>query len=185
MTDGLILAGGRSTRYQSDKALAHFNTRVLTNVEFTTKQVLPFVEHCYVSTNETNNRPIRQFFFNVNRVSTIQDQAPLIDKGPVSALWSYFQETGNQDADLLVVATDYKNIDQNVLKLISNKIPYIQCGEESYYTFCHIQINSNDFRRQMRNRNYRWQNILRISNCETVYIANSNIKNINYQEDLQ
>lgn len=184
MTDGLILAGGKSTRYQSDKALAHFNTRVLTNVEYTAEKLLPFVDQCFVSTNKNNNHAIKRLFYDVNRLQVIQDQEPLLDRGPISALWSYFQYTGKKQADLMVLATDYKNINHTVLKLISDKNAYIQCGDECLYTFCHIKISKRDFQNQLRNHHFRWQDVLQTAHSDTVYIANYKIRNINYQEDL-
>lgn len=185
MTDGLILAGGKSTRYQSDKALAHFNTRVLTNVEYTAEKLLPFVDRCYISTNQNNNHAIRRLFYDVKDIEVIQDQKPLIDRGPISALWSYFQETGNDRANLIVLATDYKNINQTMLKLIANQNAYINCSGEPQYTFCHIDLSLRQFKNQLRNRHFRWQDVLKTANCDTVFLANYQIKNINYQEDLQ
>lgn len=184
MTDGLILAGGKSTRYKSDKALAHFNTRVLTNVEYTAEQLLPFVDRCFISTNKNNNHDIRKLFYGVNNINVIEDQEPMVDKGPISALWSYFVSTNNDFADLMVLATDYKNINPTVLKLISDNTAYIQCENEDLYTFCHIQISYRDFRHQLRARHFRWYDVLETSHCDTVKIANFKIKNINYQEDL-
>lgn len=182
MTDSLILAGGRSSRFRSDKALAHFNDLSIPNVKYTADLTLPYVDHCYVSTNSNNHHFISNLFDN-SKITVIQDQEPLIDCGPISALWSYFQQSDKTIADLIVIATDYR-IDQSAVEFLSEDFGYIKIKRLPYYTCCHLKIKIDLLRQQMNDQNYRWRSLLDKSDCRARNYE-GNLKNINYPEDLE
>jgi len=182
MTDSLILAGGKSTRFKSDKALAHFNDIFIPNVKYTADLTLPFVDHCYVSTNQNNYSNIDNLF-NDSKVQVIQDVEPMIDCGPLSALWSYFDTVQTKQADLIVVATDYI-IDQRAIEFLSQNLGYIKIKSLPYYTCCHLTINMELLKQHMKSHNYRWRSLLSDADC-VAQDYDGNLKNINYPEDLE
>ncbi|KRK65733.1 molybdopterin-guanine dinucleotide biosynthesis protein A [Companilactobacillus tucceti DSM 20183] len=181
MTDSLILAGGKSTRFKSDKALAHFNDVVIPNVKYTADLTSPLVKNCFVSTNSNNHSTVKNLFN--NQVNVIQDVAPLIDCGPMSALWSYFKTTNKTSADLIVVATDYI-IDKSAIEFLSLETGYIKIKSVPYYTCCHLNIKIELLKKYMTEQNYRWRSLLKDANCPARNF-DGRLKNINYLEDLK
>ncbi|MFD1418072.1 NTP transferase domain-containing protein [Companilactobacillus keshanensis] len=181
MIDSLILAGGRSTRFKNDKALAHFNNVVIPNVKYTASLTIPFVNKCYVSTNENNYHMIQNLFS--NDVTVMKDTEPMIDCGPMSAVWSYFKETNKEEVELLVIATDYI-IDATAINFIRQDIGYIEIKQLPYYTCCHLKINIELLKRHINKKDYRWRTLLSEANCRPRNFSGY-LKNINYPEDLQ
>ncbi|MFC6322354.1 NTP transferase domain-containing protein [Companilactobacillus baiquanensis] len=180
MTDSLILAGGKSTRFNSDKALAHFNDLIIPNVKYTANLTIPYVDQCFISTNANNYQTIKKLF---SKQVVIQDVEPLIDCGPMSALWSYFKITKKNAADLLVIATDYI-IDESAIDCLSKNVGYIEIKRVPYYTCCHLKIKLELLEKYIRQKNYRWRSLLNEANCQEIQF-NGNVKNINYPEDLK
>ncbi|WP_125711721.1 NTP transferase domain-containing protein [Companilactobacillus kedongensis] len=181
MIDSLILAGGKSTRFKSDKALAHFNDVVIPNVKYTASLTDSYVDKCFVSTNVNNYHTIQNLFS--NNVEVIKDIEPMVDCGPMSALWSYFQQTNKQEAELLVIATDYI-IDSDAISFLKQDIGYIEIKRLPYYTCCHLKINIELLKQHIDQKNYRWRSLLKETNCQPRNFS-GHLKNINYPEDLQ
>ncbi|APX72661.1 NTP transferase domain-containing protein [Companilactobacillus allii] len=181
MTDSLILAGGKSTRYKSDKALAHFNDVIIPNVKYTADLTLPFVDNCFVSTNKTNNGAINELLD--HKITVIPDVYPMIDCGPMSALWAYFQATQTTNADLLVIATDYI-IKSDAIKFLNENDGYIKIKQVPYYTCCHLKINIDILMKYVNLKSYRWRSLLNDANCQAQDYGGY-LKNINYPEDLK
>ncbi|WP_125565178.1 molybdenum cofactor guanylyltransferase [Companilactobacillus insicii] len=182
MTDSLILAGGKSTRFRSDKALENFNDSAIPNVEYTANLTLPFVNNCYVSANYKNFKTINNLF-NDSKVTVINDQEPLIDCGPLSALWAYFQQTNQTKADLMIIATDYI-IDQRAVQFLAEESGYIKIKSLPYYTCCRLKINISLVKQHITEHNYRWRNLLQDAGC-LGRDYDGKLKNINYPEDLK
>ncbi|WP_125588627.1 NTP transferase domain-containing protein [Companilactobacillus jidongensis] len=182
MTDSLILAGGKSTRFQTDKALAHFNNKYIPNVQYTADLTPPFVDNCYISTNQNNNLAIDNLFTDT-KIQVIPDVEPMIDCGPLSALWSYFYTTRVEQADLLVIATDYI-IDQKTIEFLSEDSGYIKIKSLPYYTCCHLMIKIDLLKQHIDKHDYRWRSLLVDANC-IARDYEGNLKNINYPEDLE
>lgn len=180
MTDGLILAGGKSTRFKSDKALAHFNDIVIPNVKYTADLTTAYVDKTFISTNKNNYQSVNSLFNDETHV--IQDIEPLIDCGPMSALWSYFETTHKSTADLLVIATDYI-IDETAVKFLSENVGYIKIKRVPYYTCCHVKLKIELLKKYIGQKNYRWHSLLEEANCKPLNF-NGQLKNINYPEDL-
>lgn len=181
MTDSLILAGGKSTRFKSDKALAHFNDVIIPNVKFIANLTTSYVDRCFVSTNKNNYQAVSSLFHDETQI--IKDVAPLIDCGPMSALWSYFEATHKNTADLLVIATDYI-IDESAINFLNGNIGYIEIKRVPYYTCCHLKLKIELLEKYIDQKNYRWHSLLNEANCKPLNF-NGQLKNINYPEDLK
>ena len=118
-----------------------------------------------------------------NNSIVIPDVAPMIDCGPMSALWSYFQITQLVEADLLIVATDYI-IDQNAIRFLSSDFGYIKIKQVPYYTCCHLRLNIKMLEKYVNLRSYRWYSLLNDAGCQA-RSYDGYLKNINYPEDLK
>ncbi len=111
MTDipvfGLVLAGGKSRRMGSDKALLSRNGR--SQLAFAVELLGRCVERVFVSTraDQSNETERRQYEQVVDRYD---------DLGPVAGILSAMEEF--PDVDWLVVACDLPNIDEQTLRYL-------------------------------------------------------------------
>lgn len=182
MTDSLILAGGKSTRFKSDKALEKFNSNDLTNVEYIARTTLSYVDHCYVSTNKNNYQVIKKLFSHDSKITVISDIKPFIDCGPMSAVWSYFKVTKQSLSEVVIIATDYL-ISKETIAFICQKRGYLKVDQVPFYTCCHLILQQKNLIKQFDSKNLRWRDFINESQCLPI-VFNGKIKNINYRSDL-
>ncbi len=138
MTDtpvfGLVLAGGKSSRMGSDKALLSRNGQP--QLAFAVALLARCVERVFVSARAEQSKEAerRQYELVIDRYD---------DLGPVAGILSAMEE--HPDADWLVVACDLPNVDERTLRyLLDHKgtrrpfVPYRSSHDELPEPLCAI-----------------------------------------------
>ena len=107
----LILAGGRSKRFGSPKALATLNNK--TFIEIIYNILTSAVEEVYVNTREEIKENIINIL-NINKEDIILDERDLPCRGPLRGVISFFKYTNK--SKVLLVAVDYPFINIEIIK---------------------------------------------------------------------
>jgi molybdopterin-guanine dinucleotide biosynthesis protein A len=110
---GLVLAGGRSTRMQQDKAALAYHGR--SQLEWTMALVAPFVERAYVSVrDDQRNDPTRARFRQIVDAGT--------GAGPIAGILA--AQAAHAEAAWLVLACDLPFVDEETLAtLVRSRAP--------------------------------------------------------------
>lgn len=138
---GLVLAGGKSSRFGQDKALYRYPNQKVNNVEVTVNKLLMVCNHVLISTNTQNYSVIKRQFSHLNNVDVIVDQEPFKQHGPLSGIYAASCQNP-QTTDYLLVAVDYPLLSPSVISIIaSNPNSYAATPKNSHYAISHFQVS--------------------------------------------
>lgn len=136
---GIVLAGGQSRRFGSDKALYPLSGIGQTCVQLTVKKLHPFCRTVMVSSNHHNGPVIKHQLHSSGQV--IYDEAPYDNHGPLSgiiAVTSHFQGIN----DYLVLAVDYPLISRMTLNELSEESNVMAATfRQLHFTVAHFTVS--------------------------------------------
>ncbi|MCD2255679.1 molybdenum cofactor guanylyltransferase [Lactobacillus sp. CC-MHH1034] len=157
---GLILAGGHSRRFGTDKAL--FQPRgQLPQVQQVYQVLAPLVSKVVISANAQNATALSQLFKSMPEVQIIQDRVPYIDQGPLSGIYATAKQN-NLWMDILLAATDYRALTTDLLRhLKAQKNVYAQVSGQAHYTVSHFETNATQVHHFLQTGNRRLQDFLK------------------------
>ncbi len=176
--NGLVLAGGNSTRMGSDKALITYNNE---------PQYLHIYnllkEYCidvFIST-QSKNYP---------KVSNLFDNEKYRELGPLAGILTAFDY---QNTDWLVVAIDYPLITKHEIELLietSDEMANVFYNTNSTFYEPYLGLYKSNFQSVLNQyytiNCYSLQHILKETNVKKVLTENNNvIQNINSKEEFQ
>jgi len=129
---GVILAGGRSTRFGSNKALAMVNGKPMI------QQVVDLMSSLFVECLLVTNTPEQYAFLNI---PMIRDRYQ--DMGPLAGIHAALQETN--ESRIFVVACDMPNLSPELIRYLCNIneqdydviIPGLEKGQEPLFGIYH------------------------------------------------
>ncbi|MGX7352774.1 molybdopterin-guanine dinucleotide biosynthesis protein MobA [Enterococcus canis] len=156
MTVGLILAGGHSRRFGSDKATYYDSQLEQYWIQLAYEKLHVHTKKVLVAANENNAQQLQQL---VPAALVLTDQAPFKDKGPLSGL--YAAALTNAD-DFLIMAVDYPKLSSDSLeKLLQHPNCY---GEDAlgnaHYTLAHLQFTTSQITDFLTTGNQRLRDFL-------------------------
>lgn len=167
---GLVLAGGRSRRFGSDKALFHEPNHP-TQVQQMVAVLKPLVQQVFVSTNANNQVAITALFQSDPSVTVLTDIEPFIDQGPLGGLYAvctYLQQT----SEFLMVPTDYPNLETNTLAELLPQPCYPVVAGQSHQTIAHFQTDQKQVRTFLETGQRRMRLFLEnMSHCQALTLA--------------
>jgi molybdenum cofactor guanylyltransferase len=177
--NGLIVAGGNSTRMQQDKALLVYDT--LPQYIVVQQLLAPFCKEIFISLQQRNT--------NIDILQLI-DQHPNI--GPINALASAYQQA---KTNWLIIAIDYpllQNIDVqhviNTFSITQKSCVYYNMATNFYEPFIGIYTVSflQKIQTEIESGKYGMQKILSIHNIEKVFAnINSHITSVDTPSQFQ
>lgn len=184
MLTGLILAGGQSRRFGTDKALFTMPGQKLTNIELTVSRLQKVCKQVIVVANPHNAAAIQHLVENKN-VIVLTDLAPYQGQGPLAGLMTV-QDYGARD--LVINACDYPFLKTNAIEsLKKHPNSYLINSNTPHYTLCHLVLKKNN---QLTDYFLAGKRALgpflkEICHCLPLYYCGtgSELKNYNYQEN--
>lgn len=183
----LILAGGKSSRFNSDKSLAHFNSTKYSNIQYLVKTVSPFVQTVFVTTNAQNYNYIKKELFLYKNVIIKADAISSSNIGPLAGIQSIFNYLNDPEINVLILPVDYQGIDAELIQFLTHHpMHFIQQNSRSHFTIGHLILKNDILIQFLNQKNYRLRDyLLKCGNTAISYPYKSPLlKNINYEEDL-
>ncbi|WP_461214697.1 NTP transferase domain-containing protein [Lacticaseibacillus sp. GG6-2] len=162
--DGLVLAGGASKRFGQDKALAHFDSASLANVTHAVLLLKALCGQVYVACNANNRNAIQSAVAELG-ATVIQDRQPVLGRGPISGLWSYFATLPRARGDVLVVACDYRGLDLATLAPLVGRFGYLNTPSGPRWTCCRLNIAFTTLETQVLAHDWAWEDLLQLAGC--------------------
>ena len=177
---GLVLAGGHSRRYGSDKALA----RVVNdqpNVLLAVQRLLPHCQRVVVSVNNHNQAAVRACLGTLENVSLVTDSPTFADQGPLSGILAA-SLTMAGPTSLVVTAVDYPSLPQaGLTALVTHQPFYLQDPNRAHFTLAHLLIDPLVVTNWVRHHSrHRLQDFLRAQGCQPLVIDQP-LTNLNYE----
>lgn len=184
----IILAGGKSKRFGSDKALFKTSPNATTNIERILSKIKNLISEIFISTNEVNKSKIHDLLNNQN-VNLVTDIAPFQNMGPLSGIYSVlsnFRDTKN----ILLIATDYPWITSESISLLLNNLnTYITNQNICHYTLSYFQTNINFLNNFLQSNPPKLSLFLKKLGCKPLTINNNDkinkqFVNLNRRNDM-
>ncbi len=137
---GLILAGGQSRRFGTDKALFQAPGQSAQVVQVA-EAMASNVRQIIISANNDNCKALSQLFKHQPHVTIIKDQAPYTGQGPLSGIYAACVHE-NRPVQFLMAATDYNHLESDLLAKLST-VPncYATLGDRDHYTIAHFETD--------------------------------------------
>ncbi|RVU70971.1 MULTISPECIES: molybdenum cofactor guanylyltransferase [Lactobacillus] len=182
MLTGLVLAGGQSRRFGTDKALFTMPGQKLTNVELTVNRLQLVCDQVLVVTNPYNQISIQELVAN-EKVLVTADLIPYQGQGPLAGLMTA-QEYGVKD--LIINACDYPFLKVDAIKFLKNHPnSYLTTATAAHYTLCHLTLRNNRLENYFSAGNRALGPFLQdVCHCQPLNYQGTEreLKNCNYQE---
>lgn len=146
MTVGIILAGGHSSRFGSDKALYFDALYKEYWVCLAYQKLAALTDTVFICGNANNQQALKNIL--PKSAIVLTDCLPFIDCGPLSALYAAASQNqcGTTRQDYLILAVDYPDISQDSLStLLSKRNCYLQdANQKNHYTVAHLSFCKDD-----------------------------------------
>lgn len=175
--NGLVLAGGKSSRMNQDKAFLHYHD--IPQYKYVYNLLTPYCEQIFISHPKKLEFP------------TIKDSLKYKEIGPLAGLLSAFDF---METDWFVIAIDYPLIELKDIELIFNskeksKNASIVFNTETNFFEPYLGIYKKSFfsvlRENFENKEFSVQKILKKNDIYKIEISNFlNLKNINTLEEF-
>jgi len=183
---GLVLAGGKSTRFGRDKALYHCPHERVNNAELAVNKLRLLSDEVIVSANAKNGDALATQFQAVPTITVVTDQAPFVQHGPLSGIYAACCRHP-QTTDYLVLAVDYPRITPNVLAAVADHPNcFAATPAASHYTIAHFSVSRNTLRDFLLLGDFRLGQFIEGSRqCLPLTFPNSeSFTNYNYLEEI-
>lgn len=167
--DGLVLAGGASKRFGRDKALAHFDSASLANVTHAVLLLKALCGQIYVACNANNRNAIQQAVAELG-ATVVEDRQPVLGRGPISGLWSYFATLPRAHGDVLVLACDYRGLELATLAPLVGRFGYLNTPDGPRWTCCRLNIAFTTLEAQVLAQNWSWPALLQLAGCPPITV---------------
>lgn len=168
--DGLVLAGGTSRRFGKDKALAHFDSAAISNVAHAVLLLKALCQQVYVACNTSNRAAIQQAVASLG-ATVITDRDPVVNRGPISGLWSYFATLPRAHVDVLVVACDYQGLDLQTLAPLVAQFGYLSTPQGPRTTCCRLDCAFTTLEAQILRQDWSWEHLLALAGCPPLRVS--------------
>lgn len=152
---GIVLAGGQSKRFGTDKATYQLGSLNASNVQLAVSKLLPFCEQVVVSVNQKNQQAICKQLRAFPRTILVGDLPPFDQHGPLSGLLAVTKHLPGRH-DYLMVAVDYSFLrSETIQALARHQQTVITTGDHLHYSLAHFRTDYQTINTWLMDNNWR------------------------------
>lgn len=184
---GIILAGGRSSRFGEPKALFQDEATGKTWVELTASKLMPHCERIFISANREIYLKLVKIFRAETAIQIIPDQEEFTDFGPLGGLYAVMvQSQAYQKAHFLVLPVDMPFLTlEEIGRLADYPNHFAKTKQAEHYLVANIPYSREILHELLQNGQHRVRALLEKLDTQPLEFENeAPFRNINRQNEL-
>ena len=176
MTIGILLAGGKSSRFEhGDKAFFIDPNTQKSWLELTHEKLMPLTEKTYILASPSNYFEVKKQF---PQAFVLTDHLDFAGEGPLSGLYtvSKLLTKSSVKTDYLILAVDYPELtEEHLLQLLQKE----NCYVTHHFTLAHLRFNHKQIQTFLAADQRRFKDFLSLLNAQPIHL-NSDLVNHNF-----
>lgn len=179
MSIGIILAGGKSSRFKQDKA-AFFDPYLKRYwMDLAVSRIIGLTDRFYIVTNPHNQTFLKEKFPAYQKFM-VNDLATIAGNGPLSALYTVASMHPNRQ--FLITAIDYPFLTSASMQALQrrNNVYAIDEKGHAHYTIAHLELDPTLLNNCLDEGNYRLRDFLEKKQAIPLQLPEQELQNYNY-----
>lgn len=184
---GIVLAGGRSSRFGEPKAFFQDEATGKTWVELTVSKLMPLCEMVFVSANHENYSKLVTLFDAEPAIQIVPDQAAFSDFGPLGGIYAVMKAAANyQKANFLVLPVDMPFLTpKEIGQLADYPNHFAKTEQANHYLVANIPYSRETLHKLLQDEQHRVRALLEKLDTKPLAFENEvTFRNINRQNEL-
>ncbi|MEQ51065.1 molybdenum cofactor guanylyltransferase [Listeria monocytogenes] len=184
---GIVLAGGRSSRFGEPKAFFQDEATGKTWVELTVSKLMPLCEMVFVSANHENYSKLAALFDAEPSIEIIPDQTAFREFGPLGGIYAVMVEAATyQKANFLVLPVDMPFLTpKEIGQLADYPNHFAKTEQANHYLVANIPYSRETLHKLLQDEQHRVRALLEILDTKPLAFEDeAPFRNINRQNEL-
>ncbi|MBC1489301.1 molybdenum cofactor guanylyltransferase [Listeria sp. FSL L7-1485] len=184
---GIILAGGKSSRFGESKTFFRDKASGKTWIELTVDKLTPFCEMIFISANSTNYMELTKLFQTSSTIRIIPDIPAYSDYGPLGGIYAVTLAANQYThTNFLILPTDMPFLTtKEIAHLEANPNSYAQTNQANHYLVANIPYSLPALTEILHNKEHRVIKLLQKLHSRPLFFENEHpFRNINFPDDL-
>lgn len=184
---GIVLAGGRSSRFGEPKAFFQDEATGKTWVELTVSKLMPLCEMVFVSANHENYSKLVTIFDAEPAIQIVPDQAVFSDSGPLGGIYAVMKAAANyQKANFLVLPVDMPFLtSKEIGQLADYPNHFAKTEQANHYLVANIPYSRETLHKLLQDEQHRVRALLeKLDTKPLAFEDEAPFRNINRQNEL-
>ncbi|EAE6383016.1 molybdenum cofactor guanylyltransferase [Listeria monocytogenes] len=184
---GIVLAGGRSSRFGEPKAFFQDEATGKTWVELTVSKLMPLCEMVFVSANHENYSKLVTLFDAEPAIQIVPDQAAFSDFGPLGGIYAVMKAAANyQKANFLVLPVDMPFLtSKEIGQLADYPNHFAKTEQANHYLVANIPYSRETLHKLLQDEQHRVRALLeKLDTKPLAFEDEAPFRNINRQNEL-
>ncbi|MBM5596282.1 molybdenum cofactor guanylyltransferase [Listeria seeligeri] len=184
---GIVLAGGKSSRFGEPKAFFRDKASGKTWVELTVSKLTPFCERVFISANQANYGQLTKLFQADSSIQVVPDNSAYVNHGPLGGIYAVMIAAKHyEQANFLILPTDMPYLtSREILQLLTHPNSFAKTNQANHYLVANIPYALAPLTELLQNDEHRVFTLLQKIDSGSLFFENEHpFRNINYQNEL-
>ncbi|PZG40254.1 molybdenum cofactor guanylyltransferase [Listeria ivanovii] len=184
---GIILAGGKSSRFGEPKAFFRDKASGKTWIEMTVNKLAPYCVQIFISANKANYQELTILFRDEATIQIVPDDPAYLDYGPLGGIYAVMLAAKQYDqANFIVLPTDMPYLTSHeITQLAAYRNSFAKTNQANHYLVANIPYALFQLTKLLQNEEHRVFSLLKELDSASLFFENEKpFRNINYQNEL-